>query len=108
MEQYGHQVNFCNMKQNFILFLKCLVDLIFALFFEGPKLPKTLKGPSCVTQGNELIVIGGESSTGGNHYSSDLFKLKLENSQYEWTTMNAKLNTPRVWFVASLIPVQFN
>ena len=78
------------------------------MFFEGPKLPKKLNGHSCVTQGNELIVIGGYSNTGGSHYSSDLIKLKLENSQYEWTTMNVKLNTPRQNFVASLIPVQFN
>ena len=61
-----------------------------------------------MTQGNELIVIGGRSNTGGVHYSSNLYKLKLENSQYEWTTMNAKLNTPRRYFVASLIPIQFN
>ena len=78
------------------------------MFFEGPKLPKKLYSHSCVTQGNELIVIGGESNTGGNHLSSDIIKLKLENSQYEWTTMNVKLNTPRYIFVASLIPVQFN
>ena len=50
---------------------------IFVLFFEGPKLPKTLYGHECVTQGNELIVIGGESDSGV--YSSDLFKLKFEN-----------------------------
>ena len=78
------------------------------MFFEGPKLPKTLYGHSCVTQGNELIVIGGRSDSGGFHYSSDLFKLKLENGQFEWTTMNVKLNTLRQNFVASLIPVQFN
>ena len=76
------------------------------MFFEGPKLPKTLYGHECVTQGNEMIVIGGYS--GGGHYSSDLFKLTLENGQFEWTTMNEKLNTPRRDFVASLIPVQFN
>ena len=76
------------------------------MFFEGPKLPKTLGGHECVTQGNEMIVIGGYSGTGG--YSSDLFKLKLENSQYEWTTMNVKLNTPRYKFAASLIPAEFN
>ena len=78
----------------------------FCLFFEGPKLSKTLYGHSCVTQGNEMIVIGGESDSGG--YSSDLFKLKCENGQFEWTTMTIKLNTPRGFFVASLIPVQFN
>ena len=79
-------------------------------FFEGPKLklPKTLYGQSCVTQGDQLIVIGGKSDTGGEHFSSDLFKLKLENSQFEWTTMNVTLNTRRSYFVASLIPVQFN
>ena len=75
------------------------------MFFEGPKLPKTLYGHSCVTQGNELIVIGGLSDSGG--YSSDLFKLKLENGQFEWTTMNVKLNTPRGDFVAALIPAEF-
>ena len=53
-------------------------------------------------------MIGGDSDTGGYHYSSDLFKLTLENGQFEWTTMTIKLNTPRGWFVASLIPVQFN
>ena len=74
--------------------------------FAGPKLPKTLYGHSCVTQGNEMIVIGGRSSY--SDFSSDLFKLKLENGQFEWTTMNVKLNTPRMQFVASLIPVQFN
>ena len=79
------------------------------MFFEGPKLPKKLERHSCVTQGNELIVIGGKSDPGGYHYySSDLYKLKLENSQYEWTTMNVKLNTPRRRFVASLIPAEFN
>ena len=49
------------------------------MFFEGPKLPKTLYGHECVTQGNEMIVIGGYSDSGGGHYSSDLFKLKFEN-----------------------------
>ena len=78
------------------------------MFFEGPKLPKALWGHSCVTQGNELIVIGGESNTGGYHISSDIIKLKLENSQYEWATMNVKLKTPRKYFVASLIPAEFN
>ena len=76
------------------------------MFFEGPKLPKKLYGHECVTQGNEMIVIGGSSSS--SVYSSDLFKLTLENGQFEWTTMNVKLNTPRAYFVASLIPVQFN
>ena len=78
------------------------------MFFEGPKLPKKLEGHECVTQGNELIVIGGAFYSGVWQHSSDLFKLKLENSQFEWTTMNVKLNTPRYHFVASLIPVQFN
>ena len=78
------------------------------MFFEGPKLPKTLYGHECVTQGNEMIVIGGEFFSGGYQYSSDLFKLTLENSQFEWTTMTVKLKTPRIYFVASLIPAQFN
>ena len=81
------------------------------MFFEGPKLPKTLYGHQCVTQGNEMIVIGGEYDTGWmneRYPSSDLFKLKCKNGQFEWTTMNVKLNLPRYFFVASLIPVQFN
>ena len=69
-----------------------------------------------MTQGDELIVIGGFSGeTDELYYSSDIFKLKL-NSGFlniahkfkEWTTMNVQLNTPRKDFVASLIPVQFN
>ena len=78
------------------------------MFFEGPKLPKKLFGHECVTQGNEMIVIGGKFYSGGFHYSSDLFKLKCENGQFEWTTLDVKLKTPRTSFVASLIPVQFN
>ena len=58
-----------------------------------------------MTQGNELIVIGGYSR---GQSSDDLFKLTLENGQFEWTTMTIKLNTPKGHFVASLIPVQFN
>ena len=77
------------------------------MFFEGPKLQKTLRSHSCVTQGNELIVIGGYSP-GSPGYSTDLFKLKLENSEFEWTMMNVKLNAPRKYFVASLIPAEFN
>ena len=59
-----------------------------------------------------MIVIGGRSNSGifqsSVHYSSDLFKLKLKNGQFEWTKMNVQLNTPRDDFVASLIPVEFN
>ena len=76
------------------------------MFFEDPKLPKKLFRHSCVTQGNELIVIGG--CPAGSDYSSDLIKLKLENGQFEWTAMNVKLNTPRGYLVAALIPAEFN
>ena len=78
------------------------------MFFEGPKLPKKLYGHECVTQGNEMIIIGGTCGPCGNTLPPDLLKLKLENGQFEWTTMTVKLNTPRRFFVASLILVQFN
>ena len=49
-------------------------------FFEGPKLPRTLEGHSCVTQGEDLIVISGgsatEANTAGEEYriSSNLYR----------------------------------
>ena len=85
--------------------------MIFTLFFEGPKLPRTLEGHSCVTQGADLIVISGgsatEANTAGEEYrvSSNLYKLKLKNGQFEWSIMNVKLKIPRQQFVASLIPI---
>ena len=70
--------------------------------FEGPKLPKKLVGHSSVTQGSNLIVIGG--AIFGGDYSSDLYKLTVNNNQYRWSEMDVKLKNPRRNFVASLIP----
>ena len=72
--------------------------------FEGPKLPKKLVGHSSVTQGSNLIVIGGSVNDPYGDYSSDLYKLTLNNNQYRWSEMGVKLETPRRNFVASLIP----
>ena len=70
--------------------------------FEGPTLPRKLEGHSSVTQGSNLIVIGGAPSN--NDYLSDLYKLTLNNNQYSWSEMDVKLKIPRREFVASLIP----
>ena len=67
-------------------------------------MPKKLEGHSSVTQGSNLIVIGGSVNGSYSSYSSDLYKLTLENNQYRWSEMNVKLKTPRKFFVASLIP----
>ena len=74
-------------------------------FIEGPKLPKTLHGHSSVTLENELIVLGGLSHTGGAHFSSSIYKMTLSNGIFsKWIEMEARLKTPRAWFVASFIP----
>ena len=80
--------------------------MIVDFFFEGPELPKSINGHSSVTQGSNLIVIGGEQY--GEVYPSELYKLTLENKQFEWSEMNVHLKTPREQFVASLIPAKFN
>ena len=70
-------------------------------------MPKDLTKHSSITQGNDLIVIGGV--TGLNNHdeakSSSLYKLKCKNGTFEWSEMaEAQLKTPRSSFVASLIP----
>ena len=60
-------------------------------------------GHSSVTQGFNLIIIGGYSSLNYN-YSSNLYELTVENNQFKWREMDEKLKTPRTDFVASLIP----
>ena len=63
-----------------------------------------------MTQGEDLIIISGgsahEANTNGEEHriSPNLYKLKLKNGQFEWSTMNVKLKIPRMQFVVSLIP----
>ena len=80
--------------------------------FEGPNLPKTLLGHSSITQGTDLIIIGGEYAIDSIHssYSSSLYKLKRKNGTFEWNEMKAQLKIPRNFFVAFLIPanLEFN
>ena len=74
--------------------------------FTGPALPKTLSGHSSLSQGNDLIVLGGNSysSTGEKQYSSLIFKLTCNNRQFTWKEMDVKLKTARRYFVADFIP----
>ena len=73
-------------------------------FISGPALPKTLRRHSSLTRGNDLIVMGGHSSTGGSHYSSLIYKLICISGQFTWEEMDVKLQTARIWFVADFIP----
>ena len=100
MEQNGSQVNFCNLKQN-ILYSKLFSSFIVALLFVGPNLPKEQCQHQSVTHGNDMIAIAGSSQSTA---LTDLHKLTLQNKQFQWTTMNVQLNTPRSRFVAFLIP----
>ena len=67
-------------------------------------MPKTLFDHSNLTHGNDLIVLGGCSDTGGNHYSSLVFKLTCKNGQFKWEELEVKLQTGRNRFVAAFIP----
>ena len=67
-------------------------------------MPKTLYGHSSLTQGNDLIVVGGRSDTGGYHYSDSIYQLSCNNGQFTWEEMNEKLQTARYWFVADFVP----
>ena len=69
-------------------------------------MPKTLYGHSSLSQGNDLIVLGGRSysSVGGYQYSSSIFKLTCNNRQFTWIEMEMKLKTARNRFVADFIP----
>ena len=57
-----------------------------------------------MTQGFNLIVIGGTSDSGDSLVSSNLYELTVENNQFKWREMDEKLKTPRRNFVATLIP----
>ena len=75
---------------------------IVGSFISGPTLPKTLTYHSSLTQGNDLIVIGGDSYTGG--YSASIYKLTCISGIFQWEEMEVKLQTARRLFVADLIP----
>ena len=68
----------------------------------GPALPETLLGHSSLSQGNDLIVLGGETLSGD--YSSSIYKLTCNNRQFTWKEMDVKLKTARYYFVADIIP----
>ena len=63
-----------------------------------------IRGHSSVTQGFNLIVIGGRSTFVESNSSANLYELTVENNQFKWREMDEKLKTPRRNFVASLIP----
>ena len=68
-------------------------------------MPKTLAWSSSISQGNDLIVLGGYSSSGGyGGYSSSIFKLTCNNRQFTWEEMDVRLETARSDFVADFIP----
>ena len=71
-------------------------------FISGPALPKTLVGHSSLSQGNDLIVLGGYSSTSG--ISASIYKLTCSSGQFTWEEMDVKLKTARKVFVADFIP----
>ena len=73
-------------------------------FISGPALPKALRGHSSLSHGNDLIVLGGQSDTGGVHYSSSIYKLTCMSGQFTWEEMDVKLKTARNRFVADFIP----
>ena len=75
-------------------------------FISGPALPKTLEGHTSLTQGNNLIVVGGESYSFAlqDHYSASIYKLSCNNGQFTWEEMEVKLQTGRSDFVADFVP----
>ena len=68
-------------------------------------MPKSLFGHSSLTQGNDLIVLGGKSAIDGNHYSSSVFKLSCKNEQFKWEELEVKLQTGRSRFVVAFISI---
>ena len=65
-------------------------------------MPKTLAGHSILSQGNDLIVVGGSASFGGN--SASIFKLTCISRKFTWKEMDVKLQIARDEFVADFIP----
>ena len=72
-------------------------------FLSGPALPKALSYHSSVSRGNDLIVIGGYSFSGGGN-SASIYKLTCENGQFTWEELDVKLKIFRYLFVADVIP----
>ena len=73
-------------------------------FISGPALPKKLSGHSSLTQGNNLIVVGGRSIIGGGDKSSSIYKLTCISGKFSWEELDVKLQTARNVFVADFIP----
>ena len=65
-------------------------------------MPKTLVGHSSLTQGNDLIIVGGLSTS--RTYSASIYKLRCENRKFTWEELEVKLQTARYDFVADFIP----
>ena len=70
----------------------------------GPALPKALVGHSSLSQGNNLLIIGGQFYSNEGQYYDSISKLSCNNGQFTWEEMNVKLKTARNWFVADFIP----
>ena len=73
-------------------------------FISGPALPQKLVGHSSLTQGNNLIVVGGWSTTSGGDSSSSIYKLTCISGKFSWEELDVKLQTARDAFVADFIP----
>jgi len=71
-------------------------------FISGPALPKSLYGHSSLSQGKDLIIVGGFHYPVG--YSSSIYKLTCMSGQFTWEEMDMKLQTARRNFVADFIP----
>ena len=73
----------------------------------GPTLPKPLGGHSSLTQGNNLIILGGGYFTGEDfaswQNSDSIYKLSCNNGEFTWEEMDVKLKTARYYFVADFV-----
>ena len=58
-----------------------------------------------VSVGQDLIVLGGFSDSGGT--SNSLYKLSCSSNKCNWETLSQKLKTPRSQFVAIPVPDEF-
>ena len=68
-------------------------------------MPKTLWGHSSLSQGKDLIVVGGKYfSDTDYHYSDSIYKLTCTSGQFTWEELDMKLKTARQYFVADFIP----
>ena len=60
-----------------------------------------------VSNGHDLIVIGGHSETLKGGYSNNLLKLSCSNNACKWETLSKTIKTPRYGFVAISVPDDF-